>query len=156
MTDMPEVHESIEVQAPVEEVYRRWTNFTEFPRFMENIKEVTPAGEGRYHWKAKGPLGVEAEWNANVVEEIPNQLIAWRSDDDDSIRVNGAVKFESMGPMTKIDVNMGYQVPAGPAGEAVAKLFSNPAKQTHEDLEHFKQMIESGNWGGGDGDGRAS
>lgn len=57
MTDMAEVHESIEVSAPVRQVYTAWTNFTQFPRFMENVVEVRETGEGRYHWKARGPRG---------------------------------------------------------------------------------------------------
>src|SRR5207244_11813094 len=94
-------------------------------------------------WKAPGPVGATAEWTASVVEDIPNQLIAWRSDDDEQVRVNGAVKFESVaGDRTRVEVNMGYQAPGGPAGEAVAKIFSNPGAKAREDLERFKAMVE--------------
>jgi uncharacterized membrane protein len=144
MADMAEVHESIEVAAPVSEVYSAWTNFTEFPRFMNNVVEVNDLGEGRYHWKVKGPMGASAEYNAYVTEDIPNQIIAWRSDDDEKVRVNGAVRFEPVGESTRIDVNMGYEAPMDAVGETVAKIFSNPGAQTREDLEHFKEYIENG------------
>src|SRR5688500_113647 len=111
MADMAEVHESIEVAAPVSEVYSAWTNFTELPRCMNNVVEVNDLGEGRYHWKVKGPMGASAEYNAYVTEDIPNQIIAWRSDDDEKVRVNGAVRFEPVGESTRIDVNMGYEAP---------------------------------------------
>jgi uncharacterized membrane protein len=144
MADMAEVHESIEVAAPVAEVYSAWTNFTEFPRFMNNVVEVNDLGEGRYHWKVKGPMGASAEYNAYVTEDIPNQIIAWRSDDDEKVRVNGAVRFEPIGESTRVEVNMGYEAPMDAVGEAVAKVFSNPGAQTREDLEHFKEYIENG------------
>jgi uncharacterized membrane protein len=145
MADMSEVHESIEVDAPIEDVYNAWTNFPEFPRFMSNIEEVRETAQGRYHWKGKGPLGASAEWDAYIVENIPNELIAWRSDDENSVRVNGAVRFmEQSAGRTTVDVNMGYQAPMGALGETVAKIFSNPGQQTREDLQRFKDLIESG------------
>jgi uncharacterized membrane protein len=144
MADMAEVHESIEVAAPVSEVYSAWTNFTEFPRFMENVVEVQQLSEGRYHWKVKGPLGAAAEYNAYVTEDIPDQIIAWRTDDDEKVRVNGAVRFHPVGEGTRIEVNMGYEAPLDAVGEAVARVFSNPSAQTREDLEHFKRYIENG------------
>jgi len=156
MTDMAEVHESIEVAAPIRQVYAAWTNFTQFPRFMEHVAEVRETGEGRYHWKARGPLGSEVEWDAYVVENIPEELVAWRSDDGDGARVNGAVRFEPLGDRTRIEVNMGYQAPMGMAGEAVVRMFSNPADQTREDLARFKQMIESHAELAGDGELRPS
>lgn len=143
MTDMAEVHESIEVNAPIRQVYAAWTNFTQFPRFMENVIEVNETGDGRYHWKAKGPMGAEVEWDAYVVENIPNELVAWRSEEGDGARVNGAVRFHPMGERTRVEVNMGYQAPGGAAGEAVARMFSNPADQTREDLGRFKDMVEN-------------
>lgn len=142
MADMAEVHESIEVNAPVRQVYAAWTNFTQFPRFMENVVEVQQTGEGRYHWKAKGPMGSEVEWDASVVENIPDEIVAWRSDDGDGPRVNGAVRFQPIGDRTRIEVNMGYQAPMGAVGEAVARMFNNPGEQTREDLARFKDMVE--------------
>jgi uncharacterized membrane protein len=79
-----------------------------------------------------------------VTEDIPNQIIAWRSDDDENVRVNGAVRFEPVGEYTRINVNMGYETPMGAAGETVAKVFSNPGAQTREDLQRFKEFIENG------------
>lgn len=77
-----------------------------------------------------------------MVENIPDEPIAWRSDERDSARVNGAVRFHALGDRTRIEVNMGYQAPGGAVGEAVARMFSNPADQTREDLGRFKAMVE--------------
>ncbi|MBF6591723.1 MAG: SRPBCC family protein, partial [Ktedonobacterales bacterium] len=70
--------DSIEVQAPIQEVYRRWSDFTRFPDFMSNVEEVKPQGENRYHWVAR-IFGIKQEWDAEITDREQNHRIAWRS-----------------------------------------------------------------------------
>ena len=72
---MPKVEREVVVQAPVDIVYRAWHNFENFPKFMDNIEEVRVVGNGRSHWKAKGPLGSDAEWDAETTLDEHNKAL---------------------------------------------------------------------------------
>jgi uncharacterized membrane protein len=142
---MSKVEREIVVQAPADTVYQVWRNFENFPNFMSNIDAVTETGNGRSHWRAKGPLGSAAEWDAEMVVDEPGRAIAWRSIEtpDNNVRTQGAVRFEDAGDATRLFVTMSYDAPAKGLGELAAKIFSNPEKQVDEDLRRFKQMIET-------------
>ena len=135
------------VDAPVDEVYRYWRNFTNFPHFMPNVQEVTPVGEddSRTHWKVDGPLGASAEWEAEIVEEIPNEKIAWKSVEGSRIDNAGVVRFDDRGEQTSIEVAIEYSPPGGAAGDAAAKLFENPEQQVEEALERFAEVVRGWN-----------
>jgi uncharacterized membrane protein len=142
---MTKVKKEVVVQAPVDVVYGAWRNFENFPRFMQNIREVRVSSDSRSHWVASGPLGASAEWNAEMTLDEPNHAIGWRSiPGGGSITNAGRVNFDDVGGATRVDVTLEYEAPAGPAGEAVAKIFSNPEKQIEEDLGRFKEAIERG------------
>ena len=142
---MPKVEREVVVQAPVDIVYRAWHNFENFPKFMDNIEEVRVVGNGRSHWKAKGPLGSDAEWDAETTLDEPNKAIGWRSiQGNSSVRTAGRVNFEDLGGGTKLRVILDYDAPAGAVGNAVAKIFSDPEKQMTGDLARFKETIEKG------------
>ncbi|HET6615074.1 MAG TPA: SRPBCC family protein [Dehalococcoidia bacterium] len=142
---MSKVEREIVVQAPADTVYQVWRNFENFPNFMSNIDAVTETGNGRSRWRAKGPLGSAAEWDAEILVDEPGRAIAWRSIDtpDNNVRTQGAVRFEDAGDATRLFVTMSYDAPAKGLGELAAKIFSNPEKQVDEDLHRFKQMIET-------------
>jgi uncharacterized membrane protein len=135
------------VDAPVEKVYAYWRNFTNFPTFMPNVKEVTPVGgdDTRTHWKVDGPLGVSAEWEAEVVEDVPNEKIAWRSVEGSRVENAGAVRFDARDGRTSIEVAIEYSPPAGDAGDAVARLFENPEQQVEEALDRFAEVVRGWN-----------
>ncbi|MGH3088797.1 MAG: SRPBCC family protein, partial [Rubrobacteraceae bacterium] len=79
---MPQrVHESIEVQAPVEEVYRYWSNFENFPNFMQNVEEVRMTGQDTSRWQVKGPFGKSVQFDAKTTEMDPNRGIGWNTTD---------------------------------------------------------------------------
>lgn len=141
---MSKVEREITVQAPADTVYSVWRNFENFPNFMSNIEEVQETGTGRSHWKAKGPLGAHAEWDAEIVVDEPAQAIAWRSIDGEGSNVctHGAVRFNEEGDATRLFVTLSYDAPAGGLGEFAAKVFANPEKQIEEDLRRFKEMVE--------------
>ena len=141
---MAKVKKSVSVNAPVDIVYRAWHNFENFPTFMENIEDVRVTKSGRSHWKARGPLGIGAEWDAEVTVDKPNETIGWRSIEKSNVRTAGRVSFRAENGHTNIDVVIEYEPPAGAAGEVVTKIFANPERQVEEDLTHFKEVIEKG------------
>src|SRR5438067_8505364 len=88
------VQRTVNINKPVEDVYAFWRDFENLPRFMRHLESVTCDGPRRSHWVAKAPAGRRVTWDAEIVEEKPNELIAWRSLDDADIRHAGAVEFE--------------------------------------------------------------
>jgi uncharacterized membrane protein len=146
-SDTSRVSKTITINRSPEEVYRQWRRFEDFPKFMEHLEEVRTSGEGRSHWKAKAPAGSTVEWDAEITEDQPNSLIAWRSLADSEVRNSGRVRFERAtgGRGTVVTVDMEYAPPAGLAGQAIAKLFGEePGQQLDDDLRRFKQIMEIG------------
>lgn len=143
---MPRVEKEITVNAPPQSVYQVWRNFENFPRFMNNIEEVRVVSGGeRSHWKAKGPLGVDAEWDAEMTLDEPGKAVGWRSiEGNQSLTTAGRVNFEPAGgDATRLRVVIEYDAPAGAIGNVVSKIFANPDAQVEEDLQRFKETIES-------------
>lgn len=131
-----------------EEVYRYWRDFANFPYFMQHLSEVRVLENDRLsHWRAKGPLGMNVEWTAEIVRDEPNELISWRSVADSQVPNRGTVRFVPApgGLGTEIHVAIEYAPPAGKLGNTVAKLFaSDPEQQIADDLRRFKQVLEIG------------
>lgn len=143
------VQESIEVQAPLQDVYSYWSNFENFPRFMENIEEVRMTGEDTSHWKVKGPLGTSVEFDAKTTEMNPDQGVGWNTIDG-QVMTSGEIRFQEVQPdRTRVEVTMNYaDPPGGKAGEAVANILSDPEKSMSQDLENFAGIVERGELGG--------
>lgn len=143
------VQESIEVQAPLQDVYSYWSNFQNFPRFMENIEEVRMTGEDTSHWKVKGPLGTSVEFDAKTTEMNPEQGVGWNTVDG-QVMTSGEIRFQEVQPdRTRVEVTMNYaDPPGGKAGEAVANILSDPEKSMSQDLENFAGIVERGELGG--------
>lgn len=142
-----QVTKVITVNRPPEEVYGFWQNFENFPRFMSHLESVQTNGNGRSHWKATGPAGTTVEWDAELVEDRPNELLAWRSVAGAEVENAGAVRFTPApgGRGTEVRVDLEYSPPAGVFGAAVAKLFGQaPEQQMDTDLRAFKQVMELG------------
>jgi uncharacterized membrane protein len=136
--------QSIVVLANVADVYHLWSNFEFFPRFMHDIKSVTMLDARTSHWVMQGPLGADIEWDAETTRQEENQRLAWNSKDNSAVKTSGQVTFQALGVNeTEITVTLRYDPPAGAAGQAVASLFANPEKRVREDLEQFKQFVES-------------
>ena len=135
------------VNLPPEEVYRFWRDFENLPRFMRHLEAVHDLGDGRSHWKAKGPAGIDVEWDATIVADVPNEVITWRSLEGSDVDNAGAVRFERAagGRGTIVKVNLEYNPIGGAIGAAVAKLFGEePEQQMDDDLRRFKQVMEIG------------
>jgi uncharacterized membrane protein len=141
-----EIQKTININAPVEQVFDFWTHQENFPKFMTHVREVIDRGEGRYHWKVAGPAGIPVEWVGKVVEQIPNQLQRWESVPGSVIEQSGVVRFqpnESGG--TRVDIKFSYNPPAGAVGHAVAALFgADPKSEMDADLMRMKSFIETG------------
>ncbi|HVL50107.1 MAG TPA: SRPBCC family protein [Actinomycetota bacterium] len=138
---------SITVNRPADEVYRRWRDFENLPQFMFHLQAVEPKGERRHRWVAKAPMGNTVEWDAEVIEDIPNELIAWRAVDGADVPNSGSVRFVPApgGRGTEVIVEVDYQLPGGAIGGTVARLFGEePEQQIKDDLRRFKQVVETG------------
>ena len=140
------VNKSIVVNATAEEVYNYWRDLENLPRFMRYLESVQVTGEGRSHWVAKAPGG-SVEWDAEITEDRPNQLISWRSLEGSEVETSGTVRFEPAtgGRGTVVHVTLDYNPPAGAVGALFAKLFGeDPDGEMQTDLRRFKQIIELG------------
>jgi uncharacterized membrane protein len=143
---MPQrVHESVEVQAPMQDVFTYWSNFENFPQIMRNVEEVRITDRDTSHWKVKGPFGTDIEYDAKTTEMSPERGIAWQSIDGE-IENSGQVRFEEVSiGRTRIDVTLAYaDPPGGKVGEVVADAISNPEREIREDLENFAKKVERG------------
>jgi uncharacterized membrane protein len=142
-----QVVQSITINRPINEVYGFWHNFENLPRFMAHLESVEVMDNGRSRWKAKAPMGTDVEWEAETVEDRPNELISWRALPDSTVPNSGQVRFQDApaGQGTEVTVELRYQPPGGKLGSLVAKLFGEePNQQVKGDLRRFKQVIELG------------
>jgi uncharacterized membrane protein len=141
------VEKSITIDKSPEEVYRFWREFENLPRFMKHLEAVRCTGLNRWHWVAKGPAGRTVEWDAEIYNEKPNELIAWRSLEGADITNAGSVHFEAAPGArgTEVKVNLNYNVPGGKISALLAKLFAQePEQMIEEDLRRLKQVLETG------------
>lgn len=144
------VQRAVTVNKPRNELFRIWRNFENLPRFMTHLNRVDAdesTGGTRSHWVAKAPLGREIEWDAEIIAEQENEHLAWKSLPGSTVESIGSVQFSDApgGRGTIVSVAMQYRPPAGSMGAAFAKLLGEePGQQIHEDLYHFKQMMETG------------
>jgi uncharacterized membrane protein len=142
-----QVKKSLIINRPPQELYQFWRDFQNLPRFMKHLKAVRVTGEGRSHWVASAPAGASVEWDAEVTEDRPNELIAWRSLEGSEVETSGSVRFEPApgNRGTIVRVEMEYTPPGGALGAAVAWLSGVDAgQQTQESLRCFKQVMETG------------
>jgi uncharacterized membrane protein len=142
------VQEAIRLEVPIEEAYRFWRRLENLPRFMNYLESVTAQGQsGRSHWVARGPGDVRVEWDAEIINEVPNQVLGWRSLPGSDVVTAGSVNFDRVrgGRATQLTVNLQYAPPAGRAGAGLAWLFGRAPSQTiREDLRRLKQLLEAG------------
>jgi uncharacterized membrane protein len=148
---MPKVDESIDVRAPVEQAYNQWTQFEEFPKFMEGIQSVQQLDDGHVKWVAE-VRGETREWTTEITEQRPDEKIAWKTIGGE-VKNDGIVTFEQLGnDQTRINVEMDVEGESGTENVA-GDLLGVVKTQVRGDLERFKQLIESrgeetGGWRG--------
>ena len=141
------VEESVTINRPIEELYRFWRNLENLPQFMQHLESVERVTDTLSRWRARGPGGKIVEWNAEIINEVPNQVIGWRSIEGSDVVNAGSVNFDDAGPGrgTQVRVRMQYSPPGGKIGAAVARLLGrDAATEIREDLRRFKQLVETG------------
>jgi len=141
------VEEVATINAPASQLYAFWRNLGQLPRFMDHLVSVTQIDERRSHWVAKAPGRRTVEWDAEIINEVPGELIGWRTLDGSDVVSAGSVRFKP-GPGnrgTEVRVRLQYDPPAGKIGATVAWLLGHEPSQTiREDLRRFKQLMEAG------------
>jgi len=141
------IERSVVINKKPDELYQFWRNFENLPIFMEHLISVKVTGDFTSHWAATGPAGIPIEWDAEIINEQPNELIAWRSLESSNIDNTGSVHFQPVddGAATMVKVVLRYDPPGRNLGAAFARLFhEEPGIQVSEDLLRFKQLIETG------------
>jgi uncharacterized membrane protein len=135
---MERITKTFEINAPVRKVYNQWTQFEDFPRFMDGVKEVRQLDDTHLHWKAR-IAGKEKEWDAEIVEQVPDQRIAWRS--TAGVLNTGTVRFEQLGQdRSRVHLTMEYE----PKGliENVGDSMGMVDRKVDKAVEDFKKLIE--------------
>jgi uncharacterized membrane protein len=146
---MAKIEESIDVSVPVETVYNQWTQFEEFPDFMEGIERVKQLDDKRLHWVAEVG-GTREEWDAEITEQKPDERIAWTATSGKGNA--GVVTFQRLDPQqTRILVQLDWE-PEG-VRESIGSTLGMDSRRVQGDLERFKDLIEargaeSGAWRG--------
>ena len=136
---MPKIQDSIEVQVPVQQAYNQWTQFEDFPKFMEGIQSVQQLDDTHVHWVAE-IRGETREWTTEITEQQPDEKVAWKTIDGE-VKNDGLVTFEQVGEgQTRVNVQMDVE------GESTAEnvagdLFGVVERQVHGDLLDRKSVV---------------
>jgi uncharacterized membrane protein len=137
---MPKIADSIEVQVPVEQAYNQWTQFEEFPKFMEGIQSVQQLDDTHVRWVAE-IRGENRQWTTEITEQRPDEKIAWKTIEGE-VKNDGVVTFEQVGDsQTRINVEMDVESESSTQNVA-GDLLGIVKNQVHGDLERFKKLIE--------------
>ncbi|MFC4150053.1 SRPBCC family protein [Micromonospora mangrovi] len=135
------------VRKPPSEVYAFWRDLGNLPTFMAHLQEVRTTGDRTSHWAATAPFGKNVEWDAEIVDEVTGEKIAWRSARNADVPNAGTVWFVPApdGASTEVHVVLTYDIPGGAVGKAVARYFGEePHQQLDDDLRRLKQVLETG------------
>jgi uncharacterized membrane protein len=139
------IDERITILRAPSDVFEFWRHFENLPNFMRHLKSVTPVGISRTHWVARGPLGRTIEWDAEIVNERADELIAWRSIPGGDLDTAGSIHFAPTadGFGTELHLEMKYDAPGGRWGAALAWLLGNdPRRSVRDDLAHLKRLLD--------------
>lgn len=140
------VEAEVTIRRPREELYRIWRNVENLPVFMDHLVNVVEIDDYRSRWVGRAPAGMVVTWDARIVNDIENELIAWETLEGSGVDNAGSVHFEDEGDgATRIRVVLRYDPPADLFGAFIAKLFhGDPQRQIEEDLRRFKRIMEHG------------
>lgn len=141
------VEQVVTINRTIDEVYAFWRDFGNFPQFMRHLRHVEVLDTRRSRWRATAPAGLSVEWDAEIVQDRPNEWIAWRSIEGSDVTNSGSVRFSPAPGArgTEVRVQLEYLPPGGRFGRGLAWLFGEePAQQVREDLRRFKQILEVG------------
>lgn len=142
-----DVQKTITLDAPVEQVFAFWTNYENFPQFMSRVLEVRPSARvGQSHWRVAGPAGIPVEFNAEVTQHLPNQVLAWRTLPGSTVAHAGIIHFEPTADgRTRVHIRLSYNPPGGWFGHMAAEAFAvDPKSSFDADLARMKTFVETG------------
>ena len=135
---MSSIEQSVEVEVPVRTAYDQWTQFEEFPRFMEGVESITQLDDTHLRWKAE-IAGVQRDWTAEITEQTPDQRIAWKA--TSGAQNDGVITFHRLDDnRTKVMLQLDFE-PEGLA-EKAGDVLGIVRHRTKGDLERFKEFIE--------------
>jgi len=139
------VEETISIERPAPELYAFWRRLETLPQFMRHLDDVTVLTPTRSRWRVHAPAGRLLSWEAEIINDVPDELIGWRSLPGSAVDHAGSVHFDRRGSVTDVRVVLEYVPPAGYAGATVAKLLGDrPQAEIAEDLRRFKSIAERG------------
>ena len=142
---MPKIEQSIEIDVPVSTAYNQWTQFEDFPMFMDGIDEVRQIDNTHLHWVANVG-GQREEWDAEITEQHPDQRISWRA--TGGKQNSGVVTFEALGPQ-RTRINVEFEWESEGMLEKLGSAVGQDDRQVKSDLEKFKELVESRGAGSG-------
>ena len=136
---MSTIEQSIELEVPVQTAYNQWTQFQDFPAFMEGVEQVQQVDETQLHWVAEFG-GTRHEWDAEITEQLPDERVAWRNTDGKENA--GVVTFHKLDDeRSRVMVQMDW-VPEG-IKEKLGDALGISDRRVKGDLQRFKELIES-------------
>jgi uncharacterized membrane protein len=141
------VGRTVSIYRSRQELYDFWRDFRNLPLFMENIEAVEVMDGNLSHWVVRGPAGADLEWDSRITEDVPGEVIAWRSVEGAAVENSGRVEFRDSPNKrgTIVSVTIAYDPPGGKLGKVFAKMFRRePAIQARHELRRFKQLMETG------------
>ena len=140
-----DLQKTIHINASVERVYSMWNRYENFPFFMSGVRDVRDLGHGRSHWVVTGPANTTVEWVAEITQNVPNRVIAWKTGPGALVGNAGIVRFDPEGNGTRVQIRFSYNPPGGAAGHSIAWLIgADPRKRFDHDLIRMKSFIETG------------
>ena len=141
------VGRTVTINRTRQELYAEWRDFTRFPRFMDNVRQIEGLDATRSRWTIEAPQGTTVELVTRITDDQPGKSIAWESEPESQIETRGRVEFRDAGPArgTFVQLTISYKPPGGAVGKLFAKLFQRePGIQARRDLRRFKQLMETG------------
>lgn len=141
------IGKTVTINRPRAELFAFWRDFSNLPRFMENLVSVEKLDDRRSRWVVKAPAGKTVEWIAAITEEKQDEFIAWASEDGADVPNSGRIDFHDApdGRGTWVSATILYDPPAGIIGKVIATMFQRePAIQARRELRRFKQLMETG------------
>lgn len=141
------VGRTVTINKPRAELYAFWRDFSNLPKFMKDVEAVEEDAGGLTHWTVRAPAGRTVELETEIVEDRPDELIAWRSTPASDIDTEGRVTFRDApgGRGTHVEAIIAYKPPGGELGRIIAKLFQHEPKiQGRRELKRFKMLMETG------------
>lgn len=139
------IRKSVTIDRPAEELYNYWRDLSNLPNFMQHVKSVQDLGDGKSHWVVNVLNDMELEWDSKILQDRPNEMIAWETLPDAPLQNRGYVKFIPTSRGTEVSVSIEYDPPGAAAGKLVGGMTKFIAEhQVKEEIRAFKMLMETG------------